>query len=169
MSIGLQPFNTGGGAVQVGGTNVISIDSSLDVTLTNRLKLEGSSSGATILTAPAAAGSPVVTMPTTTGTLALLADTIGGSGQTWQDVESSRALNTTYTNSTGRPIMVIASFAEISEFVTYSAVIDGLTMIFGRSYYNGSNSYFAFSVIVPNGSTYRFTGPDSISQWIELR
>jgi hypothetical protein len=169
MSIGLQPFNTGGGAVQIGGTNVISIDSSLDVTLTNRLKLEGSSSGATILTAPAAAGSPVVTMPTTTGTLALLADTIGGSGQTWQDVQSSRALNTTYTNSTGRPIMVIASFAEISQYVIYYAEINGISMEFGRSVFSGSNSYFALSVIVPNGNTYRFTGPDSVAAWLELR
>jgi hypothetical protein len=94
MSIGLQPFNAGGGAIQVGGTDVISIDSSLDVTLTNRLKLEGSSSGAATLTAPAAAGSPVITMPITTGTLALTSDVIGV-GQAWDDVESSRALNTT--------------------------------------------------------------------------
>lgn len=32
-----------------------------------------------------------------------------GVGQTWQDVRTSRAANTTYTNTTGRPIVVTLS------------------------------------------------------------
>jgi hypothetical protein len=41
MSIGLQPFNTGGGAVQIGGTDAISIDSSLNVTIPQDLTVTG--------------------------------------------------------------------------------------------------------------------------------
>jgi hypothetical protein len=65
--------------------------------------------------------------------------------------------------------MVMASFAEISQYVIYYAIIDGKTFNFGRSYFNGTNAYFALSVIVPAGSTYRFTGPDSVVNWFELR
>jgi hypothetical protein len=34
---------------------------------------------------------------------------VGTGGQIWQNVASSRALNTSYTNSTGKPIMVNAN------------------------------------------------------------
>jgi hypothetical protein len=140
------------------------------VTTPSPVTLEGSTSGTVTLAAPAISGSTVITFPAVTGTVAITSELEQiGVGQTWQDVQSSRSLGVTYTNTTGKPIMVFASFAEISQFVIYYAVVNGLTIAFGRSPFNGTNGYYAASFIVPDGNTYSFTGPDSVLDWIELR
>lgn len=137
--------------------------------------LEGSSSGTITLAAPAAAGSTTITFPATTGTVALTSGVIGA-GQTWQNLTSSRAIGTTYTNSTGRPIMVavsLSSGAAASANATF--VIDGSTVANNlASYSNGAtwaNLRQTFSFIIPAGSTYSATVSSSpaLQSWYELR
>lgn len=82
-----------------------------------------------------------------------------GVGQTWQNV--TRAMNTTYTNTTGRPILVFACVSgsntggAASVRVLVNAVEMGtaiLTESNGASWNNGRQT---FSFAVPPGQTYR--------------
>ena len=118
---------------------------------------------------------PVVTVNaegqvTSASTAAItIADPIGVN-QTWQNVAASRAINTTYTNTTGRPIQVMAGIYSNYGVASY-AVVDGITM--GRGYlYSccgvGVNFDMPYSFIVPAGSTYAIYGT-SIQNWAELR
>ena len=96
-----------------------------------------------------------------------IADPIGV-GQSWQAV--SRAVNTNYTNTTGRPIQVMAGIY-CNYGVYSSAVVDGVTMGQGYLYSCcgvGVNFDMPYSFIVPAGSTYRINGT-SVRNWAELR
>lgn len=99
---------------------------------------------------------------------ALTPDPIGV-GQTWQDMSGSRAVNTSYQNTTGRPIMVSVSTnntnrknfqvsTDNSSWVTVGALAG-----FGNIGDEKSSQ-----VIVPSGHYYKVTG-GSISIWAELR
>ncbi len=116
--------------------------------------LSGDSSGSVTLTVPSAAGSNTVTIPASTGTAALTSDVIGVS-QTWQVLTSSRASGVTYTNSTGKPIMVAIYGG--SSTVSVGGVVVGTI--------GGVNS--TVSVIVPNGATYISSA--NMVAWAELR
>ena len=78
-----------------------------------------------------------------------------GSGQTWQDVTASRVSGTTYTNSTGKPIMCVFSlFASgVSSTLSRSVTVAGVSIV----NYTGSGGLMTTTVVVPNGSTYSFT------------
>jgi len=96
-----------------------------------------------------------------------IADPIGVN-QSWQAV--SRAVNTTYTNTTGRPIQVMAGIYSTYGVASY-AVVGGVTM--GRGYlYSccgvGVNFDMPYSFIVPAGATYAIYGT-SVQNWAELR
>lgn len=93
---------------------------------------------------------------------ALAATMLGGNGQSWQNVTSSRSNGTTYTNNTGRPIMVscYASGSAGSTWIT----VDGLDVII--SSFGGNNGTRGCCTIVPNGSTYRY---NSSATRFELR
>ena len=90
-----------------------------------------------------------------------------GIGQTWQNVGASRARNTDYVNSTGRPILVNVSYTQTSS--TNSAVlVDGITVASGSQ--NSVATGQLLSAIVPNGSTYRANlGTNGFGFWAELR
>ena len=97
-----------------------------------------------------------------------------GDGQTWQDVKSSRVFGTTYTNTTGRPIAVAASFG-LGNFANYyiRLYIDGLliTEDVGSANTDGTLKGNVFGV-VPNGSTYKVDttgGSLTGTLWTELR
>ena len=85
--------------------------------------------------------------------------------QTWQVVTGSRAGNTTYTNSTGRPILVCI-------YPTYvngvGITVNGVAV--GAANQSSSNTWMP-SVIVPPGGTYSltFTSGVTIGSWAELR
>lgn len=88
----------------------------------------------------------------------------GGFGQTWQVV--SRALSTTYTNTTGRPIAVSvywsAATATQAVLTVGSAVADNAGSI--------SGNFTTSRAIVPVNATYKLDIPGgSIGQWSELR
>lgn len=127
------------------------------------------------------AGSLSATLPINKGgtgqtTAALAGSALGaiGIGQTWTNVTSSRAIGTTYTNSTGRPIMIAVTMQfpnSANAYVSFS--ING--SIVG---YSGVNSaaqpaiLITNTYIIPDTATYLVTtqvGSPSINNWWELR
>lgn len=95
-----------------------------------------------------------------------------GYSQTWQSV--SRALGTTYTNSTGRPIMVLITISVPSQLNSYVYFkINGDTVGgFGETSASQPAMISSHSFIVPAGATYavvKQVGNPSIWSWWELR
>ena len=94
-----------------------------------------------------------------------------GVGQTLTNYTSSgRAMSTTYTNSTGKPISVMFS-PNASANLFCSALIDGNVVEFQQFTPSGGGGCAAFFIMVPNGSTYqmRNDGNASIYCWYEWR
>lgn len=99
-----------------------------------------------------------------------LSATVLGMGQTWQDLTASRALGTTYTNSTGRPIfatvtVVAAAGAGNVDFTVAGVPVGVITQPAGLNAHRATISF-----VVPNGATYVgvTTGP-TLFRWSELR
>ena len=99
-----------------------------------------------------------------------------GYGQTWQDVTASRALSTTYTNSTGKPIQVNAwmsvsgSPAGNTDIqLTIGGVVVAVSSIFMGS--AAGNRVPFVTGIVPNNTTYSAVSPTGAGtlSWVELR
>lgn len=93
---------------------------------------------------------------------------IFGIGQTWQDVTGSRALNTTYTNTTGKPIQVVMYGAPVSTG-NNDLIVDGISISSYITNDTPSGASGTISGIVPHGSTYSITGSTAIRKWSELR
>lgn len=91
-----------------------------------------------------------------------------GVSQSWQSV--SRSAGVTYTNTTGKPIMVNgASDNQINGATRAFIYVDGL--IVGRTGGSYGGQGFMLCAIVPNGSTYSWntdTGNINLA-WTELR
>jgi hypothetical protein len=88
-----------------------------------------------------------------------------GVGQSWRDVTASRASNTTYTNTTGKPIFVIistlATWAGARSLTVDGVVADEFTI---NTTWNGTGKLVA---IIPPNSTCSING--SFTRWTELR
>jgi hypothetical protein len=91
-----------------------------------------------------------------------------GVNQTWQNVTSSRSLGVTYTNTTGKPIMVYIFFRDSDDNGTpTSFLIDGVQFVSSGG--SGMKNTM-LSFIVPNGNTYSIqTTNASFYNWNELR
>lgn len=93
-----------------------------------------------------------------------------GINQTWQDVTSSRAYGVTYTNSTGKPILV--SISSITGTGYFDIIVNGVTI--QKMAYSRTSGYAGYCMvfIVPNGATYKniikSTSP-TFDNWCELR
>jgi hypothetical protein len=126
-------------------------------TLTSTL---GASLGGTGLTSPGTSGNVL----TSNGSAWTSSAPVSlGVGQTWTDVSSSRTSGTTYTNSTGKPIMVAINGNMLSGI---NITVGGVTICT----YSAINNSFNYQFVVPIGATYSFTGNlSSTSSWIELR
>jgi hypothetical protein len=101
----------------------------------------------------------------------LTATSVFAQGQTWQALAGSRALGTTYTNSTNRPIMVYVRCAiSATGNVVVLTINSAVNNVGGNA---SANGYGSTTVgIVPPGQTYSvaaITGGGSISEWNELR
>lgn len=117
-------------------------------------------------TAPTAAASTDTTQIATT---AFAQDAIDakalGVGQTWQDVSGSRAQNTSYQNTTGKPI-VVHIWGGGSATTGLQVSTDNSTWVnVGR----GEANYDSITVIVPDQHYYRMTAGYTSSSWVELR
>jgi hypothetical protein len=97
-------------------------------------------------------------------------------GQTWQS--PARAVNTLYTNSTSKTI-VVAITVQIGNSLAQAATIDIDGVSLGRlgcsnGNPSGGNNRYQAQFYVKPGSTYKFTtvagnGDPSIASWAELR
>ena len=95
-----------------------------------------------------------------------LSGTMFGVNQTTQNMTSSRRINTTYTNSTGRPIFVFITTYDIYEYT--QVILDGES----SGQIDSSivmNQWVSFMVRV--GGTYRIDAPVdfAINKWLETR
>ncbi len=94
---------------------------------------------------------------------------LGGAGQSWQDVHASRALGTTYTNNTGRPIQAIVSATSTAASALMTATIGGVSIQGPAQGTSGINASMSF--VVPNNVTYSVSmqATATLSAWAELR
>ena len=94
-----------------------------------------------------------------------------GIGQTWQDVKDQRQAGVTYTNTTGRPIMVCIQATMNYGIATCSVFVDGIKV--GEVWeHHTVNKVDHITFLVPNGSTYKADltiGVHTIFIWSELR
>ena len=91
-----------------------------------------------------------------------------GVGQTWQDMTASRSVGVTYTNSTGKPIMISIKFTGVDAGVLLD--IDG-DNVMTSDISSAANSVGMSAVgVVPNGSTYLIhSGGGTYASFFELR
>jgi len=87
-----------------------------------------------------------------------------GVGQTWQNVTSSRAVSTTYTNSTGKPIQVIVIQSQNN--TGGSLTVDGSVRMTSTGL-SGYSLPCSVTAIIPNNSTYSYN--TGFGTWSELR
>lgn len=86
-----------------------------------------------------------------------------GFGQTWQNVTGSRAVNTTYYNTTGRPILVVIT-------ATVGANVNILVNAVTVASTNAGSTRSSYTFIVPPGNTYIWNSASgTIDNWAELR
>ena len=147
MTISIKSPTSTTGSIQKNGSDVITIDASDNVTVANDLTATSFTGDGSQLTAIPASGL--------------------GVGQTWTNVEGSRAENVTYTNTTGKPIALsVVYFNSTSINTTFS--VDGNVIARVRDD-TATNHRYTYSIIVPNLSTYITTGSGTIDDWWELR
>ncbi|MBL4755746.1 MAG: hypothetical protein JKY52_19395, partial [Flavobacteriales bacterium] len=95
-----------------------------------------------------------------------------GVDQTWQDMMSSRSSGVTYTNSSGRPIMVTCnaygSGSPANGQVTFLINGDRVSLSGGGAIASGAIGDSP-SYIIPNGDTYQATFVGPYIEWWELR
>lgn len=112
------------------------------------------------------------TLTSTSATQALTAaqgkalnDKMFGVGQTYQDVTASRALGTTYTNSTNKDIWVSVTVG-LSAGATLAAYVNGYQVCNGFAQQSSSQAWAG--LLVPPGGTYSVSG-SSIVKWMERK
>jgi trimeric autotransporter adhesin len=95
-----------------------------------------------------------------------------GISQSWS--AQSRALATTYTNSTGRPIVALVTFQTVAvnnSYVSFS--INGTIVSYiGVASAATPSILMPFTIVIPSGATYRtdrVVGSPTINIWHELR
>jgi len=86
---------------------------------------------------------------------------VGGGGQSWQNLTGSRAASTSYTNSTGRPILVSITCGT-------SGGVSSLNVNSVDVANTGNNQTSTLQAIVPAGQSYYVTTA-TINNWAELR
>lgn len=142
------------------------------LTLTNNASIV-TQTGANILTQ---AGDTCILRATAANTVEVLCYTQSvpqslGDGQTWQNVTGSRVFGTTYTNTTGRPILVQVTASNINT-TTWSLSVGGNQVATANGSGNNNNAAKTLTAVVPPGQTYSATvsaGSSAISNWMELR
>lgn len=104
------------------------------------------------------------------GGQALAAFSSLGYGQTVQNVTGSRALSTTYYNTTGRPIFINVSVTTATSPTAVGFVVNGV-MAYGST--NGSGGAgspsYVCGIVPPGGSYSAVLSAGTIQSWIETR
>jgi len=97
-----------------------------------------------------------------------------GVGQKWINVTGQRQAGVAYTNTTGKPILVIpTAYAEASSpaATRISIEVDGIEAGFNSSsaFTSGQGTGSSVPTVVPNGSSYRVSNLIGLLRWNELR
>ena len=103
-----------------------------------------------------------------------LAASVQGFGQTQTDVTGSRAFDTTYTNSTGRPIQISVRVLQNSGAASSQAALTVSGVVVAWSTTIAANFLVTSGITysIPNGATYSVSvinGAMLLSSWIEQR
>lgn len=95
---------------------------------------------------------------------------VGTGSQTWQNVAGSRTSGVTYTNTTGKPIMVSISATVLNTSI-WIAYVSGIVVIYNNGSGATSNAPMTGTFIVPNGANYSLSvsGGSTVAYWAELR
>ncbi|WP_272693174.1 phage tail protein [Providencia sp. PROV077] len=125
-----------------------------------------------------------ISFPKRTGTVAIEGDSYKknesdalmlGINQKWTDVKSQRSKGTTYTNTTGKPIVVMLSalITGGGSGINSTMTIDDVDFVFKSGGQDGSSGNTwkgsAISIIIPTNSKYKFESMGNIESWLELR
>lgn len=138
------------------------------ITWTPALSIDGSgnpvfSQGLGAATATTQAASDNTTKLATTAMVQAAVAAYEGA-QTLQSLYSTRALYTTYTNSTGRPIFVMVTCSMPAGYM--SGIVNGVNADTRVS--SGPGVTTAVIFMVPTGGTYSVSG-GTLIQWLEIR
>lgn len=123
-------------------------------------------------TAPTASAGTNTTQVATTAfvTTAVAAAPMLGIGQSWQDVTASRNWDTTYTNTTGKPIQIsVNALDTVNGNLSIDLYVGGVKI---ANHFLGGSTQATVSAVVPPGATYRVVRldtNDTILVWAELR
>jgi len=90
---------------------------------------------------------------------------IGGQGYAWVDETANRALGTTYTNTTGKPIQI--SWNTDTTTGASKMYINGIEVWY--RYSNTGYSGASTEIIVPAGATYMISTGSTTRTWFELK
>ncbi|MEY0175621.1 hypothetical protein AB7W14_10650, partial [Providencia rettgeri] len=108
-------------------------------------------------------------LPKATGTVALQGDIIGVN-QKWEDVSTSRAINTTYINSLNKPIQVSISVrAGTTQGAQFAFIVDSVKIA-----EDAGDSHIwdhTLSAIIPPQKSYKIEASSNVSikKWAELK
>lgn len=94
-----------------------------------------------------------------------------GVNQSYSDFTSQRSIETVYTNTTGKSIVVIiTSKPSVATSNALSAYVDNIR-VFSQTIGGGTNltKTITASFIVPAGSKYKASSSVAIDKWVELR
>lgn len=175
------PSTTGTGASGTWGINITGTATALTTVLAvingGTGVTTSTGTGAVVLgTSPTlitpALGTPTALVATNaTGTANSLNAGVGVN-QTWQSLTGSRAYNTTYYNTTGKPIHVSVNINSGGNLFSYvDLYVDGLQIVRNGDLNGNQGANFGWGyVLVPNGSSYYATTQYyGIYGWFELR
>ena len=90
-----------------------------------------------------------------------------GIGQTWQNVSASRAIGTTYYNTTAKPIFVFCGWSANGSNVTTTLTVNGV--IASTTYMDTYARPLCCGVIPPGASYVINSGVTTGFTWSELR
>jgi len=169
-TLGNMAFQNNTAVAISGGTITGAAISSLSIT--NLLTPLAINSGGTGLSTVGTAGQVLTSTGSAAAWQAPSTAQMIGVGQSWQNLTSSRSLGVTYTNSTGKPIMVmVLCGSSTNTGIGFIITVDGVIAAEARTA-GGSGFGPGLSVIVPPGATYSstinlYTG--YLVRWTELR
>lgn len=94
---------------------------------------------------------------------------VGSNGAVWNNVTSSRALNTTYTNSRSYPIAVSAYCSSVG-VQSFRMTVGGVLVYSMVTSYDGGSPFGTSGgiMIIPPSTTYSLDMYGGISAWFEL-
>lgn len=95
-----------------------------------------------------------------------------GINQIWQDVKAIRSIGVTYTNTTGKPILITVTRNTFTASTGYgfTLTIDGIIVSNSSCGGNATSAPDSITAVIPNNSTYIVNiSNTNLASWTELR